>query len=149
MLPYNPEDEISIVTKKLHEILLSSVEEFQKYLTRLIPGLKNIATLYRQGMEGEANQHYIEAIDGIRVMIELIQGLGSSKSLDFESAKYDGKSLMDLTERLKLSVQRLVEAQANEDTGKLAELLDNDISEELTLWSEVMPALHKELLESE
>lgn len=145
LLRYDPEAEIKIVTSSLNDIMAKSLIEFESYLTRLVPGLKDIATLFRGGSSEDANKFYAEAIDGVRVMIELIQGMSSSGSFDFNTKEYNGRSLLDMTEDLKVAVQRLVEAQASADDSEIAHLLESSLTEQLNGWLQIMPQLREKI----
>jgi hypothetical protein len=145
LVSYDPASEVRIVTRELNAIMLASLQEFERYLSRLIPGLQHVAELFKQGKPDEANRLYVEAIDGIRVMIELIQGMSSSDALDFEDKRYSGHSLMDMAEGLKVAVQQLVEAQTNQNDAELAKLIEGDLVTQLKRWMEVLPLLRAEI----
>ena len=145
LLAYDSEAEVRIVTNSLNEIMTKSLTEFENYLERLIPGLKDIAALFRAGHSEEANKFYAEAIDGVRVMIELIQGMSSSGSFDFTEKVYGDKALMEMTEELKVTVQKLVEAQAGAEDSELASLLEHDLTEQLNNWLIILPQLRAKL----
>jgi hypothetical protein len=145
LLPYDPESDVTIITRELKEIILTSIDEFEKYLSRLIPGLTEIAKLIKDGKPEEANVLYVEAIDGIRVMIELVQGMSATNTINYEAPRQDGKSLMQMTDDLKVIIQMLVEAQTNKDDERIAQLLKNELSRELTVWQEIMPSLRSEV----
>lgn len=144
LIPYDPLVKVDIVTRDLSDIVSSSLLEFEKYLERLVPGLSEIAGLFRNGQIDSANQLYIEAIDGIRVMIELLQGISKTGAIDFERKKYHGKNLVEMSEDLRKALEKLVTAQTSGENEAIAAVLETDMTEELSAWYHLMPLLRSE-----
>jgi hypothetical protein len=147
LVPFSADSDIVILTRKLNEILMESLDQFVTYLQRLIPGVGQIAEQYRLKEYHEANTMYTEAIDGIRVMIEMLQGMFQSKSLDFSAPDFDGKSLLDMMEVLKVVIQKLVEAQTNDNYEEMAVLLDKELAPTLGSWLLVLPIVRGQMVE--
>lgn len=145
LIPFSPDSDLKIITKPLKIILSSSIDEFCKYLERLIPGLQQVAQLFRSDNVQDANKLYVEAIDGIRVMIELIQGMSGNDSIDFNTPRIDGRSLIVMTDDLKSVLQHLVAAQANGENDKVAHFLETSLSTELEAWYQVLPGIKENL----
>jgi hypothetical protein len=145
LIPYDPDCELTILTRPLKDILISSLDEFDRYLERLIPGLHQIAELFRANELDDGNKLYIDAIDGIRVMIELIQGISSSNTIDFMEPRYDGISLLDMSDMLKKSMEALVTVQSDGDYSRMADILDKELTNALTHWHKVLPLLKEEI----
>lgn len=146
LIPFSSDSDLNIITRPLKEILVSSIDEFCKYLERLIPGLSEVAQLFRSEAQDEANRLYVEAIDGIRVMIELIQGMSGNESIDFNAPREDGRSLITMTEDLKTVLQKMVSAQTNSESDKVAHILETSLVQELESWYMVLPAIKKSLV---
>lgn len=162
LLPYDAAMAIAITARDLHEIMVTSIDEFEKYFDRLIPNLPDVAELFRQGhtfmkqveeleatgagdevkelraqAQGfldEANQYYIDVVDGVRVMIELIQGMSGSKTIDFNAPDHAGRSLIELTSGLKETIQSLVDAQTKGENDRIAVLLESNLVTDLVRW---------------
>ena len=141
LIPFTPDSDLEVITKPLKDILVSSIDEFCNYLERLIPGLHEVAQLFRSDNLEEANKLYVEAIDGIRVMIELIQGMSGNESIDFNAPREDGRSLITMSEDLKVTLQKLVTAQSNNENDKVAHIIETSLVEELQGWYQVLPGI--------
>lgn len=149
LVPYRSGSTVEIVSEKLVNIMKKSVDEFIKYLDRLLPGLNEIATMFREGREDEGHKMYLEAVDGIKVMIELVQNMSKNKQLDLNTFSHNGVGIQELFKDLSGAVEAMIQAQTNGDTKALADVLDNQAYAALKKWANVMPALKQKLSEIE
>ena len=116
--------EIEIST--LLEIVNKNLENAESYLIRLIPGIEKSVELFRTGNEQEANQFFINIIDGIDWLSQVLDMILAAKSIS-PAMVFDGKSIQDRRATLVDFTQQMVEANKNQDWVLLADLLEYEI----------------------
>lgn len=149
LVPYRPESKVEISSEKLAAIMIKSLDDFTRYLERLLPGVRQIAAMFREGKHEDANALYMEAMDGVKVMIELIQGMHKNELVDLETYRHGNSSLADLNNQLSGAVENMIRAQTEENYNALAEVIDKELHPCLEQWHGVMPELAGMLRKSE
>jgi sugar phosphate isomerase/epimerase len=109
----------------------------------MVPGVEQIVALFRAGEAEEANRNYREAIEGIRVLIELIQNIRQTGMVDEEPLSPDGKGLGDLADDLRKTLEELVAAQGEGDSERIADALEFELIEQLRNWRNSLPELRR------
>ena len=143
LIPYDAGGEVSITAKSRSELLIGILVRFEGYLGGIIPGIEQIIALYRSGELEEASKSYRDAIDGIRVLIELIQNIRETGMIGDEALLPDGKGLADLALGLKKTLEELVAAQTEGDSEKIADALEFELVDQLIKWRQAMPEMRR------
>jgi hypothetical protein len=143
LLAWDEEQEVEITARKSSDILIDILTRFERYLEQMIPGVAQIVALFRAGEAEEANRNYREAIEGIRVLIELIQNIRQTGMVDDEPLSPDGKGLGDLADDLRKTLEELVAAQGEGDNERIADALEFELVEQLRNWRKSLPELRR------
>jgi hypothetical protein len=148
LTPYDPDADIDITAHSRVDLLVNILHRFEKYLERLIPGMKHLVELFRSGEEEKANRLYRDAIEGIRVLAELIMNIHETGMVSDAAISPEGKGLSDLAGDLKGTLEELVAAQTESDSERIADALEFELITQLETWQQAMPELRR-LVESQ
>jgi len=127
--------EVEIST--LSDIINKNIENADAYLIRLIPGIEKSVELFRMGNEQEANKFFINIIDGIDWLSQVLDMILTAKAISPETV-FDGKSIQDRRARLVDLTQQMVDANKNQDWVLLADLLEYEILPYYQEWSNLL-----------
>ena len=128
--------EVEIST--LSDIINKNIENADAYLIRLIPGIEKSVELFRMGNEQEANKFFINIIDGIDWLSQVLDMILTAKAISPDTV-FDGKSIQDRRARLVDLTQQMVDANKNQDWVLLADLLEYEILPYYQEWSNLLP----------
>jgi len=133
--------EIEIVS--VQEIVNKNLENAEQYLEKLIPGIEKAAELFQMEDETEANQFFLNIIDGIDWLSQVLEGVVTALTIDVENTKIKGKTIQERQTQLIDLTQQLVEANKNKDWVLVADLLEYEILPFYGEWSELIPEFRK------
>ena len=119
-------------------IIDQNVENADDYLIRLIPGIKKSIELFRTGNEQEANQFFINIIDGMDWFSQVLDMILAAKEISSDTV-IGGKSIQDRQASLVDFTQQMVDANKNKDWVLLADLLEYEILPYYKEWSDFLP----------
>ena len=128
--------EVEIST--LSDIINKNIENADAYLIRLIPGIEKSVELFRMGNEQEANKFFINIIDGIDWLSQVLDMILTAKAISPDTV-FDGKSIQDRQASLVDLTQQMVDANKNQDWVLLADLLEYEILPYYQEWSNLLP----------
>ena len=128
--------EVEIST--LSDIINKNIENADAYLIRLIPGIEKSVELFRIGNEQEANKFFINIIDGIDWLSQVLDMILTAKAISPDTV-FDGKSIQDRRASLVGLTQQMVDANKNQDWVLLADLLEYEILPYYQEWSDLLP----------
>ena len=97
--------EVEIST--LSDIINKNIENADTYLIRLIPGIEKSVELFRMGNEQEANKFFINIIDGIDWLSQVLDMILTAKAISPDTV-FDGKSIQDRRASLVDLTQQMV-----------------------------------------
>ena len=128
--------EVEIST--LADMINKNIENADAYLIRLIPGIEKSVELFRMGNEQEANKFFINIIDGIDWLSQVLDMILTAKAISPDTV-FDGKSIQDRRASLVGLTQQMVDANKNQDWVLLADLLEYEILPYYQEWSNLLP----------
>ena len=128
--------EVEIST--LSDIINKNIENADAYLIRLIPGIEKSVELFRMGNEQEANKFFINIIDGIDWLSQVLDMILTAKAISPDTV-FDGKSIQDRRASLVGLTRQMVDANKNQDWVLLADLLEYEIRPYYQEWSNLLP----------
>ena len=118
---------------KLQDLLANNLTNAKDYLVRLIPGFQKAADLFRMGNEQEANQYYLQVLDGIewfsQVVIIIVSTLEN---------KSEEKSLEERQKKLTDLMSQMLEANQNQDWVLMADLMEYEMIPFYKDWEAVL-----------
>ena len=129
---------LEVEVSTLSDIVDQNIENADTYLTRLIPGIEKSVELFRTGNEQEANQFFINIIDGIDWLSQVLDMILTAKAISPDTV-FDGKSIQDRRASLVDFTQQMVDANRNKDWVLLADLLEYEILPYYQEWSNLLP----------
>lgn len=104
------------------------------------------ANLYREGNIKEAASKIADIMEAIKPMVNFIQSVGMSFSLNFDEILFDRDiSLREKIESFLNTFENLVAAQVKRDYVQIANHLEYQLIDDMTDWSKVVDVLHKEV----
>ena len=129
---------LEIEVSTLSGIIDKNIENANTYLTRLIPGIEKAVELFRTGSEQEANQFFINIIDGMDWFSQVLDMILAAKEISLDTV-ISGKSIQDRQASLVDFTQQMVDANKNKDWVLLADLLEYEILPYYKEWSDFLP----------
>jgi hypothetical protein len=129
---------LEIEVTNLSDIVDKNIENADAYLKKLIPGIEKSVELFRMGNEQEANQFFINIIDGVDWLSQVLDMILEAKAIS-PDAVFDGKSIQERRDNLITFTQQMVDANKNKDWVLLADLLEYEILPYYQEWSNLIP----------
>ena len=136
--PFSEIDTLEVEVCTLSGIIDKNIENADAYLIRLIPGIDKAVELFRTGNEQEANQFFINIIDGMDWFSQVLDMILAAKEISPDTV-IGGKSIQDRRAILINFTQQMVDANKNKDWVLLADLLEYEILPYYKEWSDFLP----------
>ena len=118
---------------KLQDLLANNLTNAKDYLVRLIPGFQKAADLFRMGNEQEANQYYLQVLDGIEWFSQVVITIVST-----QENKSEEKSLEERQKKLTDLMSQMLEANQNQDWVLMADLMEYEMIPFYKDWEAVL-----------
>jgi hypothetical protein len=118
---------------ELQDLLANNLTNAKDYLVKLIPGFQKAADLFRMGNEQEANQYYLQVLDGIEWFSQVIIIIVSTQENKFEE-----KNLEERQKKLTDLMSQMLEANQNQDWVLMADLMEYEMIPFYKDWEEVL-----------
>ena len=118
---------------ELQDLLANNLTNAKDYLVRLIPGFQKAADLFRMGNEQEANQYYLQVLDGIEWFSQVIIIIVSTLE-----NKSEEKSLEERQKKLTDLMSQMLEANQNQDWVLMADLMEYEMIPFYKDWEAVL-----------
>ncbi len=123
----------------LETLIARNLENAKGYLERLLPGIDQAAQLFRTGKEQEANQVFLQIIDGIDWFAEVIDSVVEARKQDPATLRLGDQTYRDRKTRLLELTSQMMEANQNRDWVLLADLLEYELQPFYTDWKTHLP----------
>ena len=117
----------------LKDLMANNLSNAKEYLEKLIPGFQKAADLFRMGNEQEAHKFYLQILDGIDWISQVVQTVVNSRNKELE-----GQDLKDRQERVTGLMTQMLEANPNQDWVLLADLLEYEMIPFYENWQEAL-----------
>lgn len=131
---------LEVEVSTLSGIIDKNIENADAYLIRLIPGIEKAVELFRTGNEQEANQFFINIVDGMDWFSQVLDMILAAKEISPDTL-VDGKSVQDRRASLVDFTRQMIDANKNKDWVLLADLLEYEILPYYKEWSVFLPQL--------
>ena len=118
---------------ELQDLLANNLTNAKDYLVRLIPGFQKAADLFRMGNEQEANQYYLQVLDGIEWFSQVVIIIVST-----QENKSEEKSLEERQKKLTDLMSQMLEANQNQDWVLMADLMEYEMIPFYKDWEAVL-----------
>lgn len=143
-----PEDikVLQLFTKDSISITRDGFEKVSGLIESIKTEIATAADLYRQGNVKEASSKIVTIMEAIKPMVNFIQSVGMSFSLNFDEILFNqDTSLSKKIESFLNTFQYLVAAQMKRDYVEIADYLEYQLIDDMTDWSKVVDILLKEV----
>ena len=118
---------------ELQDLLANNLTNAKDYLVKLIPGFQKAADLFRMGNEQEANQYYLQVLDGIEWFSQVVIIIVST-----QKNKSEEKSLEERQKKLTDLMSQMLEANQNQDWVLMADLMEYEMIPFYKDWEELL-----------
>ncbi len=121
----------------LQDVLANNLKNAKEYLEKLIPGFQKAADLFRIENEQEANQYYLQILDGVDWFSQVILTIMQSRGKELE-----GESLEERQKKLTRLMAQMLEANQNQDWVLMADLLEYEMIPFYEEWKELLSRIN-------
>ena len=128
-------------------IVLKNLNNVETYLEKLIPGIQKGAELFQREDEVEANKFFINIVDGMDWVSQVLDGVFKTMQMAPETLEFDGKTLAERQILLIDLTKQLLKANENKDWILTADLLEYEIAPFYQEWSQWLPKLKSKVAE--
>jgi hypothetical protein len=117
----------------LQDLVANNLTNAKEYLEKLVPGFQKAADLFRMGNEQEANQYYLQILDGIDWFSQVILTIVNAQVDIFKE-----QNLEERQKNLTNIMAQMLEANQNQDWVLIADLLEYEMTPLYKDWEEVL-----------
>ena len=118
----------------LQDLVANNLTNAKEYLEKLVPGFQKAADLFRMGNEQEANQYYLQILDGIDWFSQVILTIVNAQVDIFKKQALEERQKKKLTNFM----EQMLEANQNQDWVLMADLLEYEMAPFYKDWQEVL-----------
>jgi len=126
------------------DIIEKNIVNAENYLKKLLPAIKTTSDLFRSGSEQEASAIFVNMIDGIGWLSEVVEMAAQAVYGDNYSKKFNGKSIQARQGDLVKLIEQMVEANQGKDWVLAADLLEYELLPYYNDWVNILPQLRQE-----
>jgi hypothetical protein len=144
-----PEDikVLRLFTKDSVSITREGFEKVSGLIESIKTEITAAADLYRKGDIKEASSKIVNIMEAIKPMVNFIQSVGMSFSMDFDEILFDqDTSLRERIESFLNTFEGLVAAQMKRDYVEIADYLEYRLYDDMTDWSKMVDILLKKIV---
>ena len=138
---------MEVEISSVQEIVLKNLENAEAYLEKLIPGILKGAELFQREDEVEANKFFINIIDGMDWLSQVLDGVFKTMQIEPESIEFQGKTLAERQVFLVDLTKQILEANGAKDWVLTADLLEYEVAPFYQEWSKWLPELKSRIVE--
>ena len=117
----------------LQDLVSNNLTNAKEYLEKLISGFQKAADLFSMGNEQEANQYYLQILDGIDWFSQVILTIVNAQVDIFKE-----QTLEERQKKLTDLMAQMLEANKNQDWVLMADLLEYEMIPFYKDWQEVL-----------
>lgn len=129
--------ELAILT--LRELALNNINNAMEYINKLIPGVYKASELFRTQNSIEANKFYIQCIEGLTWLQEVIENVLPILRKELEKLNFGSEIIEKHQKQLLSLIKKIKDSQSKEDWVMLADLLEYELSPYLKEWKSIFP----------
>jgi len=145
MVPENLQ-KLQIFTKDSLAITRDGFNKVVSLIDSIKSEITGAADLYREGKIKEASSKVVRIMEAFKPMVNFIQSVGISFSLNFDEIAFnESSSLREKIDSFLVTFEDLVTAQQKKDYVEIADYLEYQLAEDMTDWNKVVNLLLKEV----
>ncbi len=136
---------LEVDTVRGDEIAWDFLENGAGQVNSIMEGAVKVSELFRVADETDANEHYAEFLEGMRLFLSMVDQVSDLLKIDFSSVQFNDGSVQDRIEKLSGKLNRMLDVQAEEDWIMVADLLEYEIAPLLGEWKDILPLLKEKI----
>jgi len=117
----------------LQDLVANNLANAKEYLEKLVPGFQKAADLFRMGNEQEANQYYLQILEGIDWFSQVLLTIVNAQVDIFKE-----QTLEERQKKLTEFMAQMLEANQNQDWVLMADLLEYEMAPFYKDWQKVL-----------
>ncbi len=130
---------LEIETGSSRELALETLKSLEDFSQSMMQELTRTAEEFRLGDEDLSNQLFMRCLDGLQIMIRVTYSIGNLLEVDLREVLIEESNIPSLINRINELLDELIEAQTQNDTILLADLIEYELQPVLEDW---MKAYH-------
>jgi hypothetical protein len=138
-------ESLIIETDTPTSVSLRTLSKTDEFIQALLTLAEEGADKFRLEDESIANQHFIKVVDGLQTFVDVLTKLKSLNNLDLSKIIVDGEPASKREEALLSLFNALHDSQVNKDWITLADLLEYELSANISEWREIFLAMAEEI----
>jgi len=135
--------QMDLKAETVENLVLNSLESLNLLLPELIKAINKTADLHREGDERAAKNLFFTTLEAMEIVPAILTNIRATMNLEFEHIKHGDSNLKGLEEGMLSAISLIYEAQKNEDYVTLADVLEYELSPNLSSWFDAIPVLKK------
>ncbi len=136
---------LELTTLSAEEIALHFIDHVHEIVGSMLDGLPKIVEIFRIGDETEANEYYLNFLEALQLLFSMLESVGETLGIDFDSPLGDQPSINQLLTRLSTVMSELLRIQTENDWIYLADILEHELTKELEDLKEFLPLIRTKL----
>ncbi len=132
---------LEINTMGQEEIAWRFLEDGVGQLDLMIRGAEKVSELFRIADETEANEHYAQLLETLRLFIRMVAEVKETLNLDLSVIAFQNGTVEQRFQRLSEIMDKMLKVQEEEDWIMLADLIEYELVPLLEEWKSIVPAL--------
>lgn len=134
-------DTLELTTRTAEEIAAHFIENGGLIVESMLNSLPRIVEMFRLGDETEANEHYLNFLESLHLLMGTLENVGGILGLNFNSSSDGSASIEESMEKLSDVMSDLLRIQEENDWIYLADILEYDLASELKVFQAALPLI--------
>lgn len=134
-------DTLELTTRTAEEIAAHFIENGGLIVESMLNSLPRIVEMFRLGDETEANEHYLNFLESLHLLMGTLENAGGILGLNFNSSSDGSASIEESMEKLSDVMSDLLRIQEENDWIYLADILEYDLTSELKVFQSALPLI--------
>ncbi|MCP5049814.1 MAG: hypothetical protein GY940_21780 [bacterium] len=139
---------VEIATKNSLDITRDGFSKAVNLIESIKTEIISAADLYREGKIQDASTKIVKIMEAIKPMINFVNSVGISFSLDFDEILFNPATNTSLREKIEsflTTLQEVVTAQQKKDYVEMADYLEYQLVEDMSDWDTIINLLLREV----
>ncbi len=132
---------LEINTMGEEEIAWRFLENGVRQLDLLIQGAEKVSELFRIADEAEANEHYAQLLESLRLFLHIVDQVKGILNLDLSAIAFENDTVEQRFEKLSEVINEMLKVQEEKDWIMLADLIEYELMPLLEEWKSIVPVL--------
>lgn len=141
--PKNGTQKVEVTTGLASELALDMLQNIQEFHGALEVELSRTADEFRIGNVEKSNELFARCLDGLQILVKTTISVANLLQVDSNDVKAGNTMMQAVVERVSDVLGELIQAQMNNDSILIADLIEYELSPLLEDWSDARENLKK------